>query len=83
MSYFLINCYSTIYSRTVLIVIDFSTDHLPIGEIRKLWNPEALVQKDKEIAKWEDSYRTRAREACERLMKKVSASIEEANSVNL
>jgi hypothetical protein len=65
------------------IAIDSSTDHLPIGEVRKLWNPEVLVQKDKEIAKWEDFYRVQAHEACERLMEKISGSIEEADSVNL
>jgi len=65
------------------VAIDSSTDHLPIGEVRKLWNPEVLVQKDNEIAKCEDFYRVQAREARESLMKKVSASIEDADSVNL
>jgi hypothetical protein len=65
------------------IAIDSSTDHLPIGEVRKLWNKEALAQKDKEIAECEVFYRAQAREACERLIKKVSDSIEEADSVNL
>jgi hypothetical protein len=65
------------------IGIDSSTDHLPIGEVRKLWNPEALAQKDLEIAKAENFFRARAREACERLIKKISDSIEESDSVNL
>jgi hypothetical protein len=67
----------------IFIGIDSSTDHLPIGEVRKFWNPEVLLQKDKEIAKWEDFYRTQAREACERLIEKVSDSIEEADKINL
>jgi len=45
----------------IFVAIDSSTDHLPIGEARKLWNPEVLLQKDKEIAKWEDFYRVQAR----------------------
>ncbi|MEI9961063.1 MAG: hypothetical protein WDM76_07975 [Limisphaerales bacterium] len=65
------------------VAIDSSTDHLPIGEIRKLWNPEVLMQKDKEIAECENFYRAQAREACERLIKKVSDSIGESDSVNL
>ncbi|HKW29504.1 MAG TPA: hypothetical protein VJT54_09220 [Verrucomicrobiae bacterium] len=65
------------------IAIDSATDHLPIGEVRKLWNPEMLLQKDKEIAEAEKFYRERAREACKRLIKKISDSIEESDSVNL
>jgi hypothetical protein len=63
--------------------IDSETDHLPVGEVRKHWNPEVLAQKDKEIAECENFYRVRALEACERIIKKVSDSIEEDDSVNL
>ena len=40
--------------------IDSETDALPIGGIRKEWNPEALVRKDKEIAEAEQFYREKA-----------------------
>ena len=36
--------------RLLIIGIDSKTDHLPVGEVRKLWAPDALREKDLEIA---------------------------------
>jgi hypothetical protein len=52
--------------------IDSETDHLPTGEIRTRWSPGALALKDQELAKAEDFFGNRARDACERLIKRYS-----------
>lgn len=49
--------------------IDSETDALPIGGIRKEWNPEALVRKDKEIAEAEQFYREKAINAATELIR--------------
>ena len=52
------------------IGIDSETDHLPIGEVRQHWNPEALRVKDVELADYEARVRERAFEACRSLIQK-------------
>jgi hypothetical protein len=34
------------------------SDHLPIGAVRELWNPQVLIEKDREIANMEAQWRT-------------------------
>jgi hypothetical protein len=46
-----------------------STD-LPVGEVRKHWQPAALKEKDKRIAEVEDRYRSRVVEAAYRIKAK-------------
>jgi hypothetical protein len=55
---------------TFFIAIDSETDDLPIGEVRKLWNPEALRTKDAELIAYESSVREKAFEICRRLIQK-------------
>lgn len=50
--------------------LDSETDHLPIGEGRKHWNPDALCEKDAEVARCEALYRDKAFEACRNLILK-------------
>lgn len=50
--------------------LDSLSDHLPIGEVRRLWDPDALREKDSEIAKFESHYREQALEICRRLIQK-------------
>jgi len=52
------------------IALDSESDHLPIGEARKRWNPEALREKDAEVITFEASYRERAFEICRKLIQK-------------
>jgi hypothetical protein len=54
----------------LFIGIDSETDHLPVGEVRKYWNPEALRAKDAELARFESQVRDRAFEACRSLIQK-------------
>jgi hypothetical protein len=49
-------------------VIDDQTDALPVGESRKHWAPDALAQKDRELAQIENSYRNQALEAASHLV---------------
>jgi len=49
--------------------IDSETDTLPLGDVRKEWNPEALKRKDKEIAEAEDFYRESAINAATELIR--------------
>jgi Protein of unknown function (DUF2489) len=48
--------------------IDSETDHLPVGDVRQHWAPDALVIKDQEIQAAEAFYRDLAFAGCERLL---------------
>jgi hypothetical protein len=48
--------------------IDSETDTLPVGHVRSYWAPDALEQKNGEIARAEDFYRKAAVEAATRLI---------------
>ena len=50
--------------------LDSETDHLPLGEVHKKWNPEILKQKQAEINSYESSFKEKAFEACRNLIKK-------------
>ena len=50
--------------------IDSETDALPLGEIRKLWNPDALKNLQPEIDKAEMWAQNFGRSHCERLVKR-------------
>jgi hypothetical protein len=50
------------------VVIDSETDDLPIGDVRRLWNKEVLVHKDREVEEAERLYRDGAFEDCRKLI---------------
>jgi hypothetical protein len=54
--------------RTLVIAIDSETDDLPIGKVRELWAPDALEEKDVEIARAEGLYKAQFLEACKRIV---------------
>jgi len=54
--------------RRLIIGIESETDHLPVGEVRQLWAPDALEIKDVEIARCEELYMTPFLEACRRIV---------------
>ena len=56
------------------IGIDSETDHLPIGEVRQLWAPDALVRLAPEIKAAEDKWRQRAFTAAQRLLDRFSST---------
>jgi hypothetical protein len=56
-----------IEDRKFIIAVESETDHLPIGEVRKLWAPDALQEKDVEIAGAETLYRDAFLRACQRI----------------
>jgi len=53
--------------RRFIIAIESETDHLPVGGVRKLWAPDALKDKDVEIARAEELYRADFLEMCQRI----------------
>lgn len=53
--------------RGLIIGIYSETDHLPVGEVRRLWAPEALREKDIEIASVEAWWKATFLEACKRI----------------
>ena len=53
---------------TTFIGIDSETDDLPIGDVRHYWAPDALAQKDLDIARCEAIYREAALEAASHLV---------------
>ena len=56
------------------VAIDSETDHLPVGDVRRHWAPDALVSKDIEIHATEDYYRASAFAGCQCLLHRFSAT---------
>ena len=54
--------------RRLIIAVESETDDLPVGEVRNLWAPSALQEKDIEIARAEGLYRDDLLHACERIV---------------
>jgi hypothetical protein len=44
------------------------SDHLPIGAVRELWNPQVLLEKDREIANMEAQWKYRVVAACKAIL---------------
>ena len=55
--------------RRFIIGVASETDHLPVGEVRRLWASSALREKDVEIARAEESYRGDFLETCRRILR--------------
>src|SRR5216684_7057641 len=53
--------------RRLIIGIESETDHLPIGEVRKLWAPDGLQRKEPEIACAEALWKTEFLDAGKRI----------------
>jgi hypothetical protein len=54
--------------RRFIIGVESETDHLPVGEVRKLWASYALKEKDVEIARAEELYRAGFLQTCRRIV---------------
>ena len=54
--------------RRFIIGLESETDHLPVGEVRGLWAPDALKEKDVEIARVETFYRADFLKTCQRII---------------
>ena len=54
--------------RRIIIGVESETDHLPVGEVRRLWAPCALKEKDVEIARAEELYRAGFLETCRKIV---------------
>jgi hypothetical protein len=54
--------------HNVFVGADSETDHLPVGVVRKLWDPEVLLEKDREIAEMEAHWKDRVLAACKRIV---------------
>jgi hypothetical protein len=51
-----------------ILGIDSETDDLPLGPVRDLWRSEALLEKDREIARCDGLWRDQLHTACERIL---------------
>jgi len=60
--------------KNVFVLIDSETDTLPIGEVRDLWNPEALAKLQPKIDHAEQWARDVGREACQNLVKRFGST---------
>ena len=58
----------------VLLAFDSETDHLPVDEERKNWDPAALQRKDREIAEYEKKWSQRVRAACSSIISRFGAA---------
>jgi hypothetical protein len=52
----------------VFVGIDDVTDALPLGDVRKLWNENALIEEDAKIARAEEQHAEKMKDACRRLL---------------
>lgn len=57
------------------VAIESETDSLPVGEVRKLWAPDALERKDVEINRAGKLYQAVAREAATRLVQRFAWAV--------
>jgi hypothetical protein len=64
------------------VAVDSETDALPLGEVRKLWNAEALRRKDIEIAEAESWCREMVSRACRDLVTILAPILEELRDQN-
>ena len=55
-------------------VVASDCDHLPLGEVRKMWSDEALAKADAEIAKLDAFYRSKVLDACSNVIARFSRS---------
>jgi hypothetical protein len=55
---------------SIFVAIESETDHLPLGEVQKLWDQDALEKLQPTIESWEKYARDEGLEACKRLAKK-------------
>ncbi len=66
--------------RKFIMGIESETDHLPVGEVRKLWASFALKEKDVEIARAEELYRADFLETCRGSCNRIAPSMSEIES---
>lgn len=57
----------------IFVLVDSDSDHIPIGDARKQWAPQALHEKDKEFKHIEDYYRNYVEEGCKVLIARFKA----------
>jgi len=55
-----------------IVAVGSETDDLPIGAVRELWDANALIEKDREIARCDALWGERMRATCERLLARLS-----------
>ena len=53
--------------------VESQTDHLPVGEVRNLWNEEALKKKDEEIKKAEIMFTGIVKDSCNFILNKYTS----------
>ena len=59
------------------IALDSETDHLPMGSVRELCDPDYLKRVDKEINRYNELAREDIHKACVELVKKLSHELED------
>ena len=57
----------------IFVLIDSDSDHIPIGDARKQWAPQARKDKDKELEQIENWYRDSAEQGCKILIARFKA----------
>lgn len=60
--------------RKTLLGIESETGDLPVGRIREVWHPDLLLEKDREIEKYEKRHGETIRSICERLVRRHNPS---------
>lgn len=59
--------------RVTFQSVESQTDHLPVGEVRKLWNEEALKKKDEEIKRIEIMFAGIVKDSCSFILNKYTS----------
>jgi len=57
----------------LVIAIGSETDDLPLGSVRELWDPNALIEKDREIARCNELWGDKLRGVCGRILSRLQA----------
>jgi hypothetical protein len=57
--------------RNFVVAVGSETDDLPLGPVRELWDANALIEKDREIARCDELWGDRFRATCERILSRL------------
>jgi hypothetical protein len=58
--------------RKLIMGMESETDHLPVGEVRKLWASYSLKKKDVEIARAKELSRTHFLQTCRKIVNRIA-----------
>jgi hypothetical protein len=57
-----------------LVAVESELEHIPLGSVRELWDPDAVIEKDRELAEYLQLAKHEILDACRALIARWAAS---------